>query len=266
MYSRDDILRALDEVELPEGCSVFLTAGVGFLGPYLDKDPFEDLATAILQRLGKLGTLVVPSYSYTFGKRKSTEEDLPRFNVQNTRSDLGQFSEWFRKSVASDRSRDPMVSVAMFGHRASLLAKDLPATSYGHGSIFERLLTEDCFVLNVGLGVKWTPFIHYVDFLCDVPHRYAKRFTGVIENETSSYICNWTYHVPYRCANARGLGEANGLAALDAGIWTFAPLGRARVFLSSYREYFDFTLERTRRDPWNLAVGPPVELARLDRE
>ncbi len=270
MYSLGDAETAFCKVGVSKGDVVFLTAGFGNLGVLQGADSLESTFSSlvgVLQELvGPKGALIVPTYSYSFGAGKEQASgELPCYSVRDTPTQLGRFNEWFRVEVADERTIDPMVSVAIWGDGGNVLARNLPRTSYGHDSIFERLLSVPATILNVGLGPRWTPFIHYVDFLCDVPHRYAKQFVGNIDDGSGAETVEWTYHVPIRIPNARGLGENNGQAALDEGLWTEAPLGRARVVMASYADYFDFTLERTRRDSWNLAAGPPVDVSAAAR-
>lgn len=270
VYSQSDVEISFRSVGVSRGDVVFLTAGFGNLGVLQGADSLEDTFSSVIEVLkhlvGHEGALIVPTYSYSFGAGKEQPpHQMPHYSVGETPTQLGQFNEWFRVEVADERTVDPMVSVAIWGEGARGLARNLPRTSYGHDSIFERLLELPATVLNVGLGPRWTPFIHYVDFLCDVPHRYEKRFLGSIDDGSGMETVEWTYHVPIRIPNARGLGEGNGQAAFEAGLWAEAPLGRARVVMASYLDYFDFTLARTRRNPWNLAAGPPVDIKDADR-
>ena len=269
-YKLSDVEAAFLNVGVSQGDVVFLTAGIGNLGVLQGSESIESTFAAlvgVLQELvGAKGALLVPTYSYSFGTGKELAPgELPFYSVLDTPTQLGRFNEWFRMEVADERTIDPMVSLAIWGEGGAGLARNLPRTSYGHDSIFERLLSVPATVLNVGLGPRWTPFIHYVDFLCDVPHRYAKQFVGNIDDGSGAETVEWTYHVPIRIPNARGLGESNGQAAFEAGLWAKAPLGRARVVMASYSSYFDFTLERTRADSWNLALGPAVDVSDATR-
>ena len=268
-YSPSELAAAIADSGLSPGEVVFLTAGLGNLGTPTGDTTFEEVSRiaveAIMDVVGPSGGIIAPTYTYSFGEGANDEGGLPVFDVQRAKSQLGLFSEWFRCHAADVRSEDPMVSVAALGDQASYLIQDLPSTSYGHGSIFERLLSIKSGVLNLGMGPRWTPFIHYVDFLCQVPHRYEKTFTGIIRRDDGERTVDWTYHVPVRIPNARGLGEMNGQAAFAAGLWGETRIGRSRILHTPYRAYFDFTLERSKRDPWNLAVGPAVDVSHIER-
>jgi len=269
-YSAENLVTAVESSGISEGEVVFLTAGLGNLGIPSRSESFEELSRlaveVIIDVVGSRGGVLVPTYSYSFGGAVGRPEGIPVFDVQHTPSTLGVFSEWFRSTMAEGRSRDPMVSVAALGAGAVDVIQDVPPTSYGHGSIFERLLTTKSGVLNLGMGPRWTPFIHYVDFLCQVPHRYEKTFSGIIRSAGKDSTVAWTYHVPVRIPNARGLGEGNGQAALSKGLWDETRIGRSRILHADYNRYFDFTMKRTQADPWNLAVGPPIDLEGIPRD
>ena len=74
---------------------------------------------------------------------------------------MGLFN-YLMKNIAKDW--DPMVSVVV-GQEQDYLLNDLPNTSYGPDSVFERLLTRNTLCMSVGLGTNWTPFIHYLDYI-----------------------------------------------------------------------------------------------------
>jgi aminoglycoside N3'-acetyltransferase len=211
--------------------------------------------TKLLQQITK-GLIVIPSYSYTFTDLDSKEI----FDPLKTESKLGHFSNWFLANLSTYRSSDPMVSCAFSNLVRGLNVRDLPKTSYGSGCLFEKLLevTNPVEVVNFGLGTRWMPFIHYLDYIVSSPYRYRKYFYGKIELNGTQQDLLWEYHVAIRHESGKGSGFRAGLEASRLGLWRSYTLGRARINSIDYKEYFNFTKKLTRLDPWILAKGPPL--------
>ena len=85
---------------IPEGVST--TDGLNQL--YFD---------CIKEILGPEGSMLVPTYSYTFGKSFAT--NIALFDPKMTPAETGPFPEYFRKQAGTKRSSDPMVSVCGIG-------------------------------------------------------------------------------------------------------------------------------------------------------
>jgi aminopeptidase-like protein len=54
-----------------------------------------------------------------------------------------------------------------------------------------------------------------------------------------------------------------GELAEDSGIWKWVSLGRGRVYTASYKNLFDFTLDKLKEDPWLTENAPSSEKSRL---
>ena len=78
-----------------------------------------------------------------------------------------------------------MVSIACKGLNCSNIISNIPRNSYGHNSVFARMLDINTKCLSIGLGPNWTPFIHYLDYLVSSEFRYDKLFYGKIKLKDS---------------------------------------------------------------------------------
>ncbi|MEO5338923.1 MAG: DUF4910 domain-containing protein [Magnetococcus sp. MYC-9] len=267
-YSRQDALDALRNAGLSRGDTVFVTTGLGMLGIAEGVESAEALNRFFLESLqevlGDRGTILVPTYSYTFGS--STLSDPACFDPATTPAAIGPFPEFFRQQPGVVRSCDPMVSVSGLGPACAVLFHALPPTSYGADSLFARLAQTDAKCCSIGLGPNWTPFIHHADWLRQVPFRYDKLFYGLLTTAEASVPTTWNYSVrtpgDASWANAHALGRM----AVDAAIWRHAPLGRARVYVCGYREYFEFAVRAMQENPWLLASGPPCDVLLEERK
>jgi aminoglycoside N3'-acetyltransferase len=265
-YSQSDVEQALQAAGLGAGDTVFVTTSLGLLGVAEGAETLEDLNHLHLRALqnvvGEKGTLIVPTYSYTFGGSTATE--YATFDPRTTSARIGPFPDFFRQQPGVIRSTDPMMSVAGLGPAAPALFYNLPPTSYGADSIFARLTNTAAKCCSIGLGPNWMPFIHHADWLAKAPFRYDKLFHGVLAQDGETRETAWVYSVPLLSKESEANGHVVGGMATAAGIWKFAELGRARVYVCSYREYFDFTMQKLRENPWATAFGPPGDPVALE--
>jgi aminoglycoside N3'-acetyltransferase len=267
-YTLNDIEQALTSAGLSKGDLVFVTTSLGMLGLAQGVNTQEELNSLHLQGLkrvlGPEGTILVPTYSYTFGASSASE--LAIFDLDQTAAKIGPFPEFFRKQPGVIRSKDPMMSVAGLGPRSLELFKELPATSYGADSLFARLAKTEAKCCSIGLGPNWTPFIHHADWFSKVPFRYDKLFHGIIKDANQTISCPWVYAVPLLSKEAEANGHVIGAMAVESKIWRYAELGRARVYCCSYLDYFNFTLNAQRKQPWITAIGPADDPVKLEQK
>lgn len=267
-YTRNDIVSALKSLGLLRGDIVFFSTSLGLLGSadgIFTNDGLNQLFyDCIKEVLGINGTILVPTYSYTFGKRRAC--DLALFDPKTTPAEIGPFPEYFRKQQGVKRSLDPMVSVSGIGPAFKDLIEKLPQTSYGADCIFYRLTCTKAKCCNIGLGPNWTPFIHYADWLTKVPFRYDKLFVGNIMVDDRPQKKHWVYTVRILSEPSRTDGHRLGKMAVEQGLWKWAPLGRGRIYVADYKDYFDFALLNLKRDPWLTAVGPEADPIKLEEK
>lgn len=262
-YCADDIVKALTDAGLQPGDTAFFSTSLGMVGIAEGVNSQDELNAlfldAIKNVLGPSGTILVPTYSYTFGG--STKENPKIFDPLITPAEVGPFPNFFMKQHGVVRSSDPMMSVAGLGPGGKLLFKELPSTSYGEDCLFARLVQHPCTkCVSIGLGPNWTPFLHHADWLAKVPFRYDKVFHGGIKRQTGIDYIDWVYAVRASIDESRADAHKLGKMAENAGIWTHVPLGRARVYICDYKEFFDFTIGLLNKNKWLTAIGPACEV------
>ena len=262
-YNKEDVVKALMASGIKSGDTVFFTTSLGMVGiPPEEIDNTEKLnhffMDAIIEVI-KDGNIIVPTYSYTFGGSTKTEPAI--FNIKKTKSKIGPFPNYVLTRGDFVRSDDPFVSVACKGPNCNNLLTGLSNSSYGEGSFFSKMVkTDNMKCCSIGLGPNWTPFIHYADWLARVPHRYDKKFYGYIKDKNKLEYKEWIYSVPCLTPEARSTAHKVGRLAEIEGIWNSSKLGRARVYTSNCKEYFNFVMQRLKKDPWLLAEGPKVDI------
>ncbi|OGX27156.1 MAG: hypothetical protein A2787_09580 [Omnitrophica WOR_2 bacterium RIFCSPHIGHO2_01_FULL_48_9] len=268
-YSKQDIINALTEAGIQKADTVYVSTSLGLIGhPPENIKSADELCelfyNAIWDVIGKDGTLIVPAFSYTFGKGTASEPAV--FDPQATPADVGTFPNFVLKQAGVKRSLDPMVSVACKGRRCAEFIKDLPPTSYGEGSFLSRLAQSDAKLLNLGIGPVWLPFVHHIDWLLKAPYRYDKLFQGFIKQGGELVPVRWVYNVRIRADNSYPSTQAVGKMAEEAGLWKSAPLGKIKIFSIVCDWYFEFAKNAAQKDPWLLVKGPAVDPASIENE
>ena len=133
-YNKEQMIAGLRQIGLKKGDIVFSHSNVGFFGfpeeGISSETVFDVIFDAFMEVIGEEGTLIVPTYTYSFPK-------LQPYNLDNTVSTCGVFTENFRKLPLAYRSLDPIFSVAAIGPMAHELLSDLPVECLGPDSFFD---------------------------------------------------------------------------------------------------------------------------------
>ncbi len=261
-YCKADVVSALRQVGVRDGGCVFCHVSLGRLG-YAQEGRTVDVACRVLydalrEAVGPSGTVMVPTYTYSVGRREV-------YDVQESPSTIGPFTEWFRNRPGVLRSRDPMLAVCVEGPLAGELLHELPMTCYGPGSIYERMRRAGTVICTVGLAMHWATFRHHIEELAAVPFRFLKMFTGYIRDKGSVSKERWAYFASPLIDNCMPMGQPLADLAISEGLCLRAPLGLGAVFGIDAETYFRFGVDALRREPWLSAKGPALDDAALVR-
>ena len=187
----DDFTKALRAVGTEDNDVLFVHSDIrafGKLGPEANRD---DLCRYLIEGIEKSvpnGTVVMPSFTYSFGKGTP-------FDLQNSPSEVGTLSEFFRKEQAEIRSRHPIFSVAAKGREAKKLT-DVDMDSVGDHSFFAHLLARNGLIIAFGSPfIHSATFMHYVEQKHGVPYRYVKKFHGTFRDGGKEEDVTCTYFV-----------------------------------------------------------------------
>jgi aminoglycoside 3-N-acetyltransferase len=177
-YSLPSIVNALQRVGITRGSSIFVHSNLGFFGLLQNAiEPFDYYTIfkeAIFDVIGDTGTLVFPTFSYSFCKKEI-------FDAKNTPGVCGLLSECARLDEHAQRYNDANFSVVALGKNADLFTYDATEYSFGPGSFWDRFLKKNGVFCNFNFDAGST-FIHYVERELSVDYRFDKAFCGVIRS------------------------------------------------------------------------------------
>ena len=250
-YQYSDLVNSLTAVGLKAGDVVFTHVGMGMLGyPDIGNDPSEVaglILKAFMKVLGKEGTLLVPTYTYSFCNNEI-------YNPAKSPSKVGYFTEYFRQLPEAERSLDPIFSVAGTGPKIKSVISRLPKDCFGQDCVYDRLIAMNAKICNVGVGFRYATFIHHVEQSVGVPYRYKKIFKGKISAAGKELSESWLYYVR-NLEDLKSFPDLRNLEKLakKRNLVKTAPVGRGEISCINCRDLFDLAARQIEQNPWYLA-------------
>lgn len=187
-----DFLRVLGNVGVKKGDVVFVHSDISVFGKLclLDRVALlQNLVDVIKESVGNEGTLIMPTFSYSFCRNEI-------FDVANSKSTVGVLGDFFRRQPDTIRTIHPIFSVAIWGRHKERLS-DISHDSFDADSIFGKLHRIKGKILFFGAPLRSCTYIHYIEQAHGVPYRYLKAFKGKINNGGREYEDEYTYLVRY---------------------------------------------------------------------
>lgn len=176
-YYYSDILEALRKVGIRKGDAIFVHSDVakfGKLADIRDRGEFLDLMLAALKEaVGAKGTIIMPTFSYSFTKKEVYDPD-------KTPSTVGVLTEHFRKQPGVKRTEHPIFSAAAWGGEKEYFGHDSAKDCFGQGTIFGKIYKKNAKIVFFGAFFESCTFIHSLEQLFGAPYRFNKSFTGKI--------------------------------------------------------------------------------------
>ena len=156
-----------------------------FKGSIKDREKYLSFFFKLFKKLvGSAGTIIVPSFSYSWGDDK--KEKL--FDIKKTACKTGIFPEYLRKQKKVIRTLDPMFSFLIFGKNSKNYSK-IGNDSFGKKSLFEKINNKSTKLISFGLNRFDPTFVHYVEQFFDenfkkLKYRFLKEFKGTLINKS----------------------------------------------------------------------------------
>jgi len=153
--------------------SSYKSLGAGVNGP-------EQVIETLRAVLGESGTLVFPTLSYA---TVSTGNRV--FHINDTPSDVGAISEYFRRMPGVVRSLSPTHSCAAIGPGAVDITANnhLDGTPVGENSPFRKLRDYGGQILMLGCGLKPNTSMHGAEELANPPYLFRHSFDYACTDE-----------------------------------------------------------------------------------
>jgi len=248
-FYKQDIINSISQIGIKEGDVVYVHSDLtkfGKLSEIKDRLEYDTVfLDACKEAVGKKGTIVIPTFTYSFGDSFVTEKGQMHnpnhiFDIKKSPSILNYFTEVARLSDGFFRSEDPMLSVVSYGLKADQIINNISNFSLGKGSVWENLHKQNAH--NLMLGFKFdTTFIHYIEEKCNVPYRHNMTFSGKIVKEDLEYEKSVIYFANNRKISTKRNRMRLYEKVIEEGILKKTRLGGAHIMTITSNELFEST-------------------------
>lgn len=266
-YSQDDLILALKKVGLSKGDIVLTHSNIGFFGIHKDCKSTDEIVNAIFNAffeiIGNEGTLIVPTFSYSY-----TKEEI--YDPLNTPSAVGIFSEKIRKFDFAIRSHDPIFSVAAIGKNAEELTNNVSNECFGKNSFWDRFYKLNGKICNLNSFGCASTFLHYVEKSINVPYRYDKYFEGLKLINNRLIPSNAIYYVSDK-SNSKTINDITffNQFARESGYAKFCKVGKGYIASITAQETYELICDKSKNYPYFLTEygleTKNIELIKTDK-
>ncbi len=253
-YNKQDLIKAFRCAGVQEGDILYCHVAMTKIGKPKEqmegKTRFDVIYDALTEVLGGEGTIITPTYTYSFCKGEI-------YDPAESASCVGFFGENLRKLPGARRSMDPIFSSAGVGPRVDGLFRDLPNESFGKDCLFDRMEKAGAKLCNIGVDLFFTTANHFVQAMFGVPYRFPKLFSGHSRVDGKLIEQSWIYYV--RSLDDYSLPRFDQMQpeAVKIGICKIVPVGRGNIVSISLKDMYELYTSRLRKDPWDCSSGPP---------
>lgn len=142
-----------------------------------EKMLLDDLIRSFQEKLGKDGTILIPTYNWDFCKGKT-------FDYVKTPGTTGTLGNFALKKTDFKRTKHPIYSFAVWGKYADTLVHMENQEAFGTDSPFAFMYQNKAKYLSIGITPSYgLTYVHYTEQLVGVSYRYHKNFTGMYVDE-----------------------------------------------------------------------------------
>ncbi len=257
-YTRQDVRKALADVGVGPGDTVFFTARMYTVGKLAGADTPDAFNAAYLdclqETIGPTGTLVVPTYSQQVGRVGEA------YHHETTPTMAGMFAEYVRTRPGAVRSFHPVFSLTALGPRAEAICGRVGASGFGARSAYDHLFRLGGKQLCLGFTYESGHIVtgaHHVEQSYGVPYYYNKIlrapvFRGGVPSDRV-FVLNVMY---------RRFGLANDYHAYVAevdrrGFLTRTALGEATLYASDLHSQREVGYDMLVENPYAFLARPP---------
>ena len=201
-----------------------------------------------LELVGKNGTLIVPGFSYSWGKNRKKKF----FNIHKTKPEIGILPNYLLNKSNVVRTRDPMFSFFILGSNKKYFT-NIGNNSFGKNSVFHKILKKKGILVSFGLNRFDPTFVHYVEQFFDenyskLHYRYLKKFSGhIISNKKKSYEDFFTFS---KAENSKFVFDGKKIKTKLNRIKKITKLKLMKndIFIVNSRDFFDIGIKGLKKD------------------
>jgi len=250
LYPSKKIGEHLSNLEIKPDDTIMVHGDAGIAAQYIyenDKDPIEGFFGELNSYISN-GTILVPSFTYS-----ATKGEI--FDVSNTPSEVGLFSEKFRLLDGVQRSQHPIFSVCALGKYSDYFTSAVVDECFGEGTFFDRLYNQNVKIVTLGCALERITFVHFVEQRLNVPYRYLKKFSAQVTDSGISKTFDVSYFVRDLKIDAQLNFTYLECVALREKKIIIKPFGRFKAKIISSNDFFQVARQLLIEDQYALVRG-----------
>jgi len=186
-----------DRLDVGKGDSIILHSNFAGIYQYEKSSSnklFDSFLNFLLRRIGKNGTLLIPTYNYDFTKGTP-------FDKERSKCQVGSFGNYLIKCYSKNRTFEPIFSHIVFGKLKNLIFNSKIDESFGNKSVFSRMEKNNFKIVCFCCSPSTMTFIHFIEKKMNVKYRFNKYFTGYLKNKNIKKKITLKYHVGKKKTN-----------------------------------------------------------------
>lgn len=160
--SLEELISQLKDLGFARGATIYLHSSMDVFSRRVPSLNPLNLINLLKETIGEEGTLLMPTFpfegsQYYYVKRQKI------FNVKRTPSQVGLFTELFRRTEGVTRSLHPTHPIAAWGkHSKELVAEHHLGTAFGEKSPIYKMQQHNGLVAGIGVTPKYCFTLYHV--------------------------------------------------------------------------------------------------------
>ena len=190
-FSKKKIIRILKGLDIKKNDDLMIHGDAAIIYQYNinKKKGFDLFFQTIEEYVKKKGTILVPSFTYSFCKTKKFDKTL-------TKSQVGNFSKTFGERIGVKRTNHPIFSFYIKGKNWDYYNKAKLDICFGRYSTFDLFHKKNGKIIVFGNSFeKSATFLHHIEEQAKATYRFYKFFKGEIIDNKKKKKLNVSYYV-----------------------------------------------------------------------
>lgn len=202
------------------------------------------LIGCLSDHVGSDGTIMFPAHTW-----RSTNAGNRKFDVLNSKSEVGYVPEFFRKQEGVLRSVHPSHSVCVKGPRSKFLIQDHcdASSPCGEGTPYSRLMDLEGQILLFSVGLERNTCFHCVEALAEVPYLLKKEKDEFEITDANGIVSSRMVQCHAKAVPSRFADLESEL--VQAECLRFAKLGNSVSYVLEAGPFRDFLLPILENNP-----------------
>ena len=238
--TQSKICEVLQDMGLKKGDTVLVHSSIGLMFGK-QKNPAKLLFSALQETLTKTGTIIVPTF--TFAPCSGSV-----FDINSTKSEVGEFSNYILSLDDVKRSFHPIHSVAAIGPNAKYVTNHESLSSFGEHSSYKKIIDLKAYVLLIGAGINYLSLIHQVEEDLKVPYRFYKDFNIRVKEEDGYNNLTVPYYAKYLDRAIEYDYKKRELILIQSNALNTINLGWGKIKFGLANEIYNVLHEKVRND------------------